>query len=195
MKSSFGRFFVVAIILLLVVLLLVGAAFQTLLRHLMINQVQVDLQADCAAVCQLASAYYGEGSISNQDFFVNMAVATRVSQADAIICDSTGKLVLCSEAPMGCAHRGMMINAPYLQEVFRAGVVYDKCIVAGLYQDARYVVSMPILQDETPIGIVILSTPVSLAHSMMDKISDSYVLVSLLVVLFGVLRRKGDEDA
>ena len=48
-----------------------------------------------------------------------MAVATRVSQADAIICDSTGKLVLCSEAPMGCAHRGMMINAPYLQEVFR----------------------------------------------------------------------------
>ena len=56
MKSSFGRFFVVAIILLLVVLLLVGATFQILLRHLMIKQVQVDLQADCAAVCQLASA-------------------------------------------------------------------------------------------------------------------------------------------
>ncbi len=187
MRSSFGRFFVMAIILLLVVLLLMGASFQILIQNLMTRQLQADLKSDCATICQLASAYYGEGTISNQDFFVNLSVATRVSDADAVICDSTGNLVLCSDAPMGCVHRGMVINPTYLQEVFRKGAVFDKGLVEGLYPEARYVVGMPILQDNAPIGLVILSTPVSLAQSTMDKISDSYVLISLLVVLIGVL--------
>ncbi len=187
MKSSFGRFFVMAIILLLVILLLVGASFQILIRNVMTKQLQADLRSDCAAICQLASAYYGEGSVSHQDFFVNLSVATRVSDADAVICDNTGKLALCSDAPLGCVHQGMVINAAYLEEVFRKGVVYDKGMVDGLYTEARYVVGMPILQNDTPIGLVILSTPVSLAHAMLDKISDSYMVISLLVVLIGVL--------
>ena len=187
MRSSFSRVFVMAMILLLVILLLVGASFQIVVRNLMVKRIETDLKEDCAAICQLASAYYADGSMPTRDFFANLTVATRVSGADAVICDSKGRLVLCSDAPLGCNHQGMVIDQAYLSEVIQSGAVSDTGPVGGLYPEARYVIGMPILAGQTPVGIVVLSTPVSKAMALLDKISDAYMVVSLLVVLVGVL--------
>ena len=187
MRSSFSRVFIVSMLLLLVILLLVGVSFQFLVRDMIVKRTMSELKEDCAAICQLSAAYYGEGEISTQDFFVNLSIATRVSGSDAVLCDSKGRLILCSDSPLGCEHRGMTIDSSYLLKVFHAGGVSDQGIVKGLYEEDRYVVGMPILNGEEPVGLVIVSTPVSTAMAMMDKITDSYILISLLVVLIGVL--------
>ena len=189
MKTTFSRAFFPAAIILLAALLLVGASFQVLVRDLMTRQTQQDLQTDCATIVNLATAYYEEGSMTRGDFFVNLSVATRVSGADAVICDSRGRLVLCSDSPMGCRHQGMVIKNSYLQEVFRKGQVSDMGLVQGLYDEARYVVGMPILGavSRQPVGLVIVSTPVSKALSMLNKLSDTYLLICVLVVLVAVV--------
>ncbi len=187
MKTTFSRAFFPAAIVLLAALLLVGASLQVLVRNLLTRQTESNLQTDCATIADLAAAYYTQGVVSRQDFFVNLSVATRVSGADAVICDSTGRLVLCSDSPMGCHHQGMVIDKAYLQQVFSQGVVSDTGMVQGLYEESRYVVGMPILDGaRRPVGMVLLSTPVSKALSLLDKLTDTYLLVSVLVVLVAV---------
>ena len=189
MKTTFSRAFFTAAIILLAALLLMGASFQALVRNLLIRKTQTDLQKDCTIVANLATAYYSHGSVSRQDFFAALSVATQVSGADAVICDSKGRLVLCSESPMGCRHQGLVIHETYLQEVFAAGMVSDTGLVEGLYEDTRYVVGMPIMDQfsRRPVGLVIVSTPVSAALSFLGKLSNTYLLICLLVVAIGVL--------
>ncbi|MBE7002475.1 MAG: HAMP domain-containing histidine kinase [Ruminococcaceae bacterium] len=189
MKTTFSRAFFTAAIILLAALLLVGASFQALVRNMLVRQTENNLKDDCATVAGLATAYYAQSAVSKQDFFVNLSIATRVSGADAVICDSRGRLVLCSDSPLGCSHQGMVIQENYLQQVFQEGVVSDMGLVQGLYEEARYVVGMPILDasGQQPVGLVLLSTPVNKAMALLDKLSDSYLLVSVVVVLVAVI--------
>ena len=189
MKTTFSRAFFPAAIILLAALLLVGSSFQLLMRSLMTQQSMGALKDNCATISDLAAAYYTEGSLTTQEFFVNLSVATQVSGADAVICDSTGRLILCSDSPMGCHHQGMIIQESYLKKVFDRGMVSDVGLVQGLYEESRYVVGMPILSTNAPqpVGLVIVSTPVTEALSLLDKLSDTYLLVSILVVLISVI--------
>ena len=188
MKTSFSRTFFPVAIILLAALMMVGASFQVLVRNQMTKQTVDKLKQDCATISELAAAYYTEGSLSMQDFFVNLSVATRVSGADAVICDSRGRLLLCSDSPMGCKHRGMVLQESYLNRVFQEGVVSDMGLVQGIYTESRYVVGMSIKDARTKqaVGVVVVSTPVTKALSLLDTLADTYMLVSVLVVLVAV---------
>ncbi len=189
MKTTFSRAFFTASVVLLAAMVLVGAAFHLLVRNLMVRQVQNSLIEDCTAITNLSAAYYTQGSLSRQDFYATLSVATRVSGADAVICDSSGRLVLCSDSPMGCKHQGMVLQQGYLQEVFQTGMVSDVGMVNGLYEETRYVVGMPIMDrfHQNPVGLVVVSTPVNQALALLDKLSDAYLVICLLVVALAVI--------
>ncbi len=189
MKSTFSRMFTITAVVVLTALLVVGASFQFLVRGLFTRQTERELMDDCTTVASLASAYYGEGTVNTRDFFVNLSVVTQVSGADAVICDSQGRLVLCSDSPMGCEHQGMVLAEAFLQKVFREGQVLDNGLIEGLYTEARYVVGMPILNTQTnrAVGVVILSTPKSRTMAILDSLADTYMLVTLLVAVIAVL--------
>ena len=189
MKTTFSRSFFPAAIILLAALVLVGASFQVLVRNMMTKQSMDNLEDDCSAIRDMATAYYTEGSLTTQDFFVNLSIATQVSGTDAVICDGRGRLILCSDAPMGCNHQGLMIDPNYQKKVYADGIVSDVGLVEGLYAESRYVVGMPILDgaSQLPVGLVIVSTPVTQALALLDKLADSYLLISVLVVLVAVI--------
>lgn len=189
MKTTFSRAFFPAAIVLLTALLLVGAVFQMLVRNLITKQSLDRLEEDCLTITQLAEAYYTQGALSKQEFFVNLSIATRVGDADAIICDRTGRLVLCSDSPMGCVHQGMSLQDTYLQKVLQEGTVTDTGLVQGLYPETRYMVSMVFENKFTrqPAGIVLVSTPMSTVLSVLDKLTDTYLLVCVAVVLLAVI--------
>ena len=106
MRSTFSRTFFPAAMLMLVALLLVGISFQLLVKNYLVNEAYAELENDGNAIAFLASAYYGEGSLSVREFMNNLYVASQVSEADAVIFDDKGKLILCSDAPLGCEHQG-----------------------------------------------------------------------------------------
>ncbi len=189
MRSAFSRTFFPAAMVLLATCLLVGASFQILAKNLTTRQVEKTLQTNCTTVVELAEAYYTAGTISRQDFFVTLSVATQVSGADAVICDAQGRLVLCSDAPMGCRHQGMVLQNAYLEQVMAQGMVCDMGLVQGLYSEQRFVVGMPISdsRSQQPVGLVVLSAPVSKALSILDKMADTYLIVCVLAVVFGVI--------
>ncbi len=189
MRSTFSRAFFPAAIILLAALLLVGTSFQLLMKNYLQDQAMESLKNDSSTLAEVAAAYYARDSLSDRDFLINLSVASQVSGADAVICDADGKLMLCSDAPLGCEHQGLSISSEsFLQKVMSQGIVESTGLIEGLYEDARYVVAVPIRSDAdgNNVGIVIVSKPLADTVVVLERLSDFYLLVSLLVVLVSV---------
>ena len=189
MRSTFSRTFFPAVIIFLAALLLVGTFFQALVRDFMKDQAMDELKTDATTISDLALAYYAQGTLSQHDFLVNLSVISRVSGSDAVICSSTGKLVLCSDSPLGCEHQGMVLDDPdYLQRVITEGFVSSTGRIQNLYSDARYVVAMPISDgQQNVLGIVIVSTPMTQTLAILNRMSEIYLVVSPLVLLVSLI--------
>ena len=185
MRTTFSRTFFPAALLLLTALLLVGASFQFLVKDYLVKESYADLENDGTAIASLASAYYTDGTLSAKEFHVNLSVAAKISDADAVIFDASGKLILCSDAPFGCEHQGWIINRDYVQQVLTKGTARNTGVFSGIYEDTRYVVSVPIYdaREGTAIGIVMVSKPMQSLLTVLDKLSDLYLFVSLLSVV------------
>ena len=172
---------------LLMAMLLIGTSFQALVRNLLTEQAMESLKNDGNAISALASAYYTEGTLNHEDFLVNLSFVSQVSQADAVICDSTGRLVLCSRAPFGCGHQGLFVGPDFMQKVFSSGSFTTTGVIQGLYEEERFVAAVPITDaGGFGVGIVIVSTPMEQVTQILQKISDTYLFVSVLVVLLAV---------
>ena len=189
MKTTFGRTFSTAAAILLLALLVLGASFQSQVREFLTDTTMADMQKDAKVISELAAAYSIDGSLSSRDFLVNLDIASQVSDSDAVICDVRGRVILCSDALSGCEHQGLQVNEEYLSMVIRQGGHMDTGIIGGLYEENRYVVSVPIRSNDgkSVSGIVIVSTPTSTTDTILNRISRIFLSVALIVVLFAVL--------
>ena len=188
MKSTFSRTLSAVAVALLLALLLIGIFFQLLVRDYLTESAEESLRADGEVLVRLIQAAYADELITGEDFNVALTVGSSVSGADAVICDAKGTLLMCARSPLGCEHQGMTVGKDYLEQVFQSGYVSDTGIVEGLYSDVRYVVAMPVADPETGtrLGIVIMSTPTASTQAVLQRISEIFVFVSILVVLLAV---------
>ena len=188
MKSTFSRTLSAVAVALLVALLLIGIFFQLLVRDYLTETTEESLRSNGEVMVRLIQAAYSDAPFSDRTFNAALTVASSVSGADAVICDANGKLLMCAKSPMGCEHQGLIVGKTYLEQVFQDGYVSDTGVIKGIYSDMRYVVAMPIVDPQTGnrLGIVILSTPVESMQSMLRRISEIFVFVSILVVLLAV---------
>ena len=190
MKTTFSRTFFTYAVILLAALLLVGVSFQMLVRNYLTDKAIEGLKNDSSTIAQVAAAYYPDDALSSKDFLINLSVASKISKADAVICDTAGNLLLCSDAPLGCEHQGLAITSRnYLDKILSQEYVVSSGIIEGLYEDARYVVSTTIRDSANgdAVGIVIVSTPMESTLTVLKKLSDTYLSVSVLVVLVAVV--------
>ena len=188
MRSAFSRTFFSAAMVLLMAMLIIGTSFQALVRNYLTQQATEGLKSDGNAIAALAAAYYAEGALDHEDFLVNLSFVTQISQADAVICDSTGRLALCSKAPFGCGHQGLMLSKDFLMQVFQSGCVTTSGIIQGLYSEERFITAVPIVDAAGyGVGIVIVSTPMEQVNQILQKISDTYLFISVLVVLLAAV--------
>ena len=115
MKTSFSRSFSTTATILLLALIVLGASFQVQIKKYLTNTTIDGLQQDADVIANLAASYSVDGSLNSRDFLLNLDVISQVSDADAVICDSDGYVILCSHARSGCNHQGMQLNQNYLQ--------------------------------------------------------------------------------
>ena len=184
MKTTFSRTFSSTVMILFLALILVGTSFQALVEDYLTDSAVADLQQNCDAIADLASAYCSEGPLLNRDFMVNLDVASRVSGADMIIFSIDGRAMLCSEVLTGCSHQGLRLSESYLNKVLEQGGDIATGTIPQLYAESRFVVSTLIKDDAsgTPLGIVVVSRPTYDTSMIMTKISNIFVMVSLLVM-------------
>ena len=188
MKSAFSRTFYPAAIILMAALLLVGAALQVMIKNYLTSQEFSDLQADGAVIADLAAAYGSSGSLSDRNFLIHLSLAGEVSGADAVICDLNGRLLLCSDAPLGCNHQGMTISQDYLKKVLTSGAISSTGVIDGLYTEPRYVVAQTITDAAgRVVGMVILSKPTSQTVTVLRKMSSIYFYAAISAVFISIV--------
>ena len=187
MKTSFSRSFFTAATILLLALTVLGASFQLQVNKFMEDTTVTGLQQDATVIANLAAAYSVDGKLSSRELLLNLDIVSQVTDADVVVCDERGFIILCSDALTGCDHEGWQVNRDYLDKVIQQGSDNAVGIVRGLYTDQRYVVASPIVNGETPKGIVIVSTPTAATNSILNRISNIFLTAAVFVVLLAVL--------
>ena len=187
MKSSFSRSFFTAATILLLALTVLGASFTLQMNKFMEDTTVSALQQDAAVLSNLAAAYSVDGKLSSRELLLNLDIVSQVTDADVVICNEDGYIILCSDALTGCNHEGWQVNRDYLEKVVANGSDNAIGVVRGLYTDQRFVVASPIVNGETAKGIVIVSTPTAAANKMLNRISNIFLTAAVFVVLLAVL--------
>jgi len=187
MKTSFSRSFFTAATILLLALVVLGTSFQLQVNNYMEDTTVSGLQQDAAVIANLAAAYSVDGSLNSRDLLLNLDVVSQVTDADVIICDQDGYIILCSDALTGCDHEGWQLNRDYLQTVIESGSYTATGVIKNLYTDERYVVSAPILNGTQAKGIVIVSSPTAATNQILNRISNIFLTASVFVVMMAVL--------
>ena len=188
MKSYFSRSFLPGMALLMTALLLLGTAFQLLLRNYLQNDALNNLESDGNTIVRLTRSYLAEDALTGHEFLVNISLVAQLSEADTVICDEKGFVLLCSDAPLGCDHQGMQLNAAFLQQVFSQKKIKSTGMIHGLYEDERYVVALPITSRAgTNVGIVVVSKAIADTTLFVNRLIQIYITVSVLVIFFSLL--------
>ena len=187
MKSSFSRNFTTAAAILLLALTILGASFQFQVKEFLEDSTISHLVQDAGVISDLASAYIAGGDLSNQDFLLNLNVVSKVTNADAVICDGDGYIILCSDALAGCQHQGLQLNQEYLEKVYYNGSDTSVGVIEGLYAEERYIVSFPIVSQDVNQGLVIVSYPTRVTTQTLSRISNIFLTAAIFVVLISVL--------
>ena len=187
MKTSFSRSFFTAATILLLALSILGATFQIQVNKYMEDSTVAGLQQDSAVIANLAAAYSLDGKLTSKELLLNLDIISQVTDADVVICDRNGYIILCSDALTGCDHEGWQVNREYLMTVYENGIQSATGIIRNLYSDERYVVAAPILNEDVPRGIVITSTPTAATNKILTRISNIFLTISVFVVLLAVL--------
>jgi len=186
MKTTFSRNFFTYAIILLSALLLVGLSSRTLVQDYLNDQAVDGLKHSCSTIARMAEAYYTEEGLTGKEFLMNLSVASDVAQANTLVCDQNGQILLCSDDLLGCTHQGMRLNnASYLQRVKNQEFVVSTGSIQGLYQEQRYVVSTAIRDQGNGafLGLVMVSSPTTHTVAVMERLSDTFLFVSVLVVV------------
>ena len=186
MKSSFSRSFSTAAAILLIALTILGASFQLQVNKYLTESTVSGLQQDADVMANLAAAYSFDKGLTSPSFLLNLDVVSRVTDADIIICDKNGTIMLCSDALMGCDHNGVTFNQDYIRNVIAQKGSTATGIIKGLYTEERYIVAKPITADNELNGVVIVSTPTASTTQIMNKISNIFLTASAFVVLIAV---------
>ena len=189
MKTTFSRLFGTAAAIMLAALLLLGTFFQVLVKDYLVTNTTEKLTTDAQTIAELAAAYNADSSLSNPNFLTNLIISSRISGADAVICNAEGKVVLCSDSPLGCEHQGLSFDKSFVHSVMDQELVIKTGRIDGLYDDSRYVVAVPITDVNSGIrlGLVVVSAPMEDTVAVMTKIFQIFVFVAVLVVLAAVL--------
>ena len=185
MKSTFGRLFLSATLILLAAILLIGLSFQLLLRSHLAESTMEGLREDANVYSALASAYSAQGDLLCEEFRVNLSLSSRLTGTDAVLCDRSGRVLLCSDSPLGCRHQGLQITSPgYVDRILTSEGGVDTGAIDGLYDDIRYVVAQPVRDPQgMATGLLLVSAPVAANQPVIGRLSSSFITVSVLAVV------------
>ena len=187
MKSTFGRSFSVFAGILLIALTVLGGSFQLMVQDYLTETTFDALEQDAQIVADLAASYLEDESLSGREFLMNLDIACKVSGSDAVICNSQGKVRICSDSMFGCEHLGLYVNESYLKKVLTQGSDRATGLIKGLYNEERFLVALPVAAPSGNSGIIIVSTPSADVRTVLTKISNIFLTTAICVILVSVV--------
>ena len=189
MKTTFSRQFALIAALLLVCMIFTGVSFRFLMLGYLKTDKKETLSADAAAVDSLAEAYDSTGELEeNWDFRLSLSLFSDVGEAEALVCDENGFVVLCSCDEFNCEHIGQQVDANLITEIDASGETFRVGTLAGIHDGRRYIAGRPIVANDTDetIGYVIISSDMTQITDFMQRSSSLFFYVAIIVLVLAL---------
>ena len=189
MKTTFSRQFALIAALLLVCMIFTGVSFRFLMLGYLKTDKKETLSADAAAVASLAEAYDSTGELEeNWDFRLSLSLFSDVGEAEALVCDENGFVVLCSCDEFNCEHIGQQVDANLITEIDASGETFRVGTLAGIHDGRRYIAGRPIVANDTEetIGYVIISSDMTQITDFMQRSSSLFFYVAIIVLVLAL---------
>ena len=191
MKSTFSRIFTIAAVILLLALVLIGTFFQFLVRDYLTQNTMDALTQQSDAIAGLAASYavMDDDGLRTLEFQVNLDVSANVTGSDILVFDAQGHVVRASGTVTLEDFAGMSLAPSVITDVAAKGHYSNTGKIPHLYEEARNVTASPIFCPTTAecLGMVLVSRPVDSISLVMSRISNIFLMVSLLVVLMAII--------
>ncbi len=197
MKTTQGRSLVTTTIIFLVALLILGLGLQVVVRGSLTDSAYDRLDDHSQTMSKLAAAYYAyEGKMETGQFIINLHLAARVSETDAIICNAKGQVLLFvansdgEDMSRSTAVQEDMLFIPqkYLDEIATAGCVHYVGNMRGIYTEKQFISARPVkLSNDQVVGYVLSSVPTAETERVLTRVSNMFIWGAILVMAISVL--------
>lgn len=190
MKSTFQRLFSTMVLIILVGTVGLGLSFRLMVQNYLADEQESGLEATADAVTNLTASYAasaqdrrGSGTLA---FHMNLTFAAQVSGMDALLCDTDGRVAVCSCQEPVCQHIGQQLDGDYTAAALK-GRTSSTGTLWGIYGEERRLVAQPcVLSDGTVAGIVVVSEPVRGTGDILARITQMFILVAVVVLLLSM---------
>ena len=191
MKTTFSRQFALIAGLLLVCMLITGVSFWFLMRSYVEDEKEQTLMADADAVSNLARAYNSAGELTdNWGFLMSLSFISHIGDAEALICDEQGRVILCSCEQFTCSHIGRQLDEDFRTQVEQDGGAFRSGVQQSIYDgERRYTAGAVIVSDSTDeqIGFVVVSAPMTQVSGFMSRSTMLFFYAAIFVLALSLI--------
>ena len=191
MKTTFSRQFALIAGLLLVCMLITGVSFWFLMRSYVEDEKEQTLMADADAVSNLARAYNSAGELTdNWGFLMSLSFISHIGDAEALICDEQGRVILCSCEQFTCSHIGRRLDEDFRTQVEQDGGAFRSGVQQSIYDgERRYTAGAVIVSDSTDeqIGFVVVSAPMTQVSGFMSRSTMLFFYAAIFVLALSLI--------
>ena len=191
MKTTFSRQFALIAGLLLVCMLITGVSFWFLMRSYVEDEKEQTLMADADAVSNLARAYNSAGELTdNWGFLMSLSFISHIGDAEALICDEQGRVILCSCERFTCSHIGRQLDEDFRTQVEQDGGAFRSGVQQSIYDgERRYTAGAVIVSDSTDeqIGFVVVSAPMTQVSGFMSRSTMLFFYAAIFVLALSLI--------
>ena len=191
MKTTFSRQFALIAGLLLVCMLITGVSFWFLMRSYVEDEKEQTLMADADAVSNLARAYTSAGELpDNWGFLMSLSFISHIGDAEALICDEQGQVILCSCEQFTCDHVGRYLDESFRKQLEEKQSAFQSGVQQSIYDgEKRYTAGVTIVSDSTEerIGFVMVSAPMTQVSGFMSRSTLLFVYAAIFVLALSMI--------
>ena len=172
-------------------MLITGVSFWFLMRSYVEDEKEQTLMADADAVSNLARAYNSAGELTdNWGFLMSLSFISHIGDAEALICDEQGRVILCSCEQFTCSHIGRRLDEDFRTQVEQDGGAFRSGVQQSIYDgERRYTAGAVIVSDSTDeqIGFVVVSAPMTQVSGFMSRSTMLFFYAAIFVLALSLI--------
>ena len=167
--------------------LILSLSFSAVCYTYVIREKRMVLESTANVVADVAAAVNENLDSENWELSLQAASISRATGLHIFICDSSGKVIICSDALVKCEHIGLKIPAEYTAVIRESGGFRQLTDLSGFYREKRYVAAVPIRQRAgEQSGFVFAAAEISAVWQLWRRFTAMLLMTGCFTLLIAI---------
>lgn len=165
---------------------ILGSVFFYWSYRLVMNEKRETMMITANQVVKSISAFSWEWELEGPVVRIMLSTVSNITGFDIVVTDKNGVVISCSDPEPFCEHYGRVVPKTVLSDLNIGSRFSTNTDLAGVYNDMRYVVGMPLTQgadqDGRIFGYVFLSSESKTMAEIWRQFTGIFILISMIVL-------------